>query len=105
MSCSSPSDRAIAERPRAAALCDVGTGANCDANCGRGPNIDASSTPTGSARVSSQPTPHRSSGQGLVEYGLILILIAVVAIIALAFFGDALAAGLNFIGQIIDSAH
>jgi Flp pilus assembly pilin Flp len=48
---------------------------------------------------------HRPAGQGLVEYGLILSLIVVVAIITLVFFGDAVAAALNFIGQVIDSAH
>jgi len=47
----------------------------------------------------------RAGGQGLVEYGLILVLIAVVTAIALVFFGDALAAALTFIGQTIDSAH
>jgi len=44
------------------------------------------------------------AGQGLVEYGLILSLMVVVAVIALVFFDDALAAALNFIGQFIDSA-
>jgi Flp pilus assembly pilin Flp len=44
------------------------------------------------------------AGQGLVEYGLILSLIAVVAIISLAFFGDQLAAALELIGDEIDRA-
>ena len=45
-----------------------------------------------------------SGGQGLVEYGLILSLIAVVAVIALVFFGDQLAAALELIGDEIDRA-
>ena len=51
--------------------------------------------------------PHTSSerGQGIVEYGLILGLIAVVAVVALVFFGDALAAALSLLGGAIDPAH
>ncbi len=64
------------------------------------PAIAERSAASGTGRAQ----PPRSTGQGLVEYGLILILIAVVAVIALVFFGDAIAAALNFIGQIIDSA-
>ena len=64
------------------------------------PAIAERSPASGAGR--NQPPGH--TGQGLVEYGLILSLIVVVAIIALVFFGDALAAALNFIGQIIDSA-
>ena len=41
-------------------------------------------------------------GQGLVEYSLILALMAVVAVVALVFFGDAIAAALQFIGDEID---
>ena len=48
--------------------------------------------------------PRADRGQGLVEYGLILSLGALVALVALAVFGDALAAALNLIGQVIDSA-
>jgi Flp pilus assembly pilin Flp len=44
------------------------------------------------------------AGQGLVEYTLILSLIAIVAILALAFFGDAIAAMLQLIGDEIDRA-
>jgi pilus assembly protein Flp/PilA len=33
----------------------------------------------------------REEGQGLVEYGLILVLVAVVIVVALAFLGDELA--------------
>jgi Flp pilus assembly pilin Flp len=40
-----------------------------------------------------------------VEYGLILGLIAVVALVALVFFGDALAAALSLLGGAIDPAH
>ncbi len=45
-----------------------------------------------------------AAGQGLVEYGLILGGIAVVAIITLVFFGDQVAAVLDLIGTAIDQA-
>ncbi len=44
------------------------------------------------------------AGQGLVEYGLILGLAALVTVIALVFFGGALAAALSLLGQAIDSS-
>ena len=44
------------------------------------------------------------AGQGLVEYGLILSLIVLVAVISLVFFGDQLAAALELIGDEIDRA-
>lgn len=43
-------------------------------------------------------------GQGLVEYGLILTGIAVVAIVTLVFFGDQVAGILDLIGNLIDRA-
>ena len=42
--------------------------------------------------------------QGLVEYGLILAGVAVVAIVTLVFFGDVVAHLLDFIGNAIDHA-
>ena len=45
------------------------------------------------------------AGQGLVEYGLILALGALVTVIALVFFGGALATALSLLGQAIDSSH
>jgi Flp pilus assembly pilin Flp len=48
---------------------------------------------------------HRSqSGQGLVEYSLILGLSAVVALVVLVFFGATLSDILEFIGRLIDEA-
>jgi len=44
------------------------------------------------------------AGQGIVEYGLILGLGALVTVIALVFFGGALALGLSLLGQAIDSS-
>jgi Flp pilus assembly pilin Flp len=41
-------------------------------------------------------------GQGLVEYGLILTLSAVVAAVVLVFFGGTLSAVLEAIGQAIE---
>ncbi len=46
----------------------------------------------------------QEAGQGIVEYGLILGLGALVTVIALAFFGGALALGLSLLGQAIDSS-
>ena len=43
-------------------------------------------------------------GQGLVEYGLILTLSAVVAAVVLVFFGGTLSAVLEAIGQAIEQA-
>jgi Flp pilus assembly pilin Flp len=43
-------------------------------------------------------------GQGLVEYGLILALSTVVAIVVLVFFGGTLSAVLEAIGLAIDQA-
>jgi len=43
-------------------------------------------------------------GQGLVEYGLILGLSTVVAVVVLAFFGGTLSAVLEAIGQAIEQA-
>jgi Flp pilus assembly pilin Flp len=43
-------------------------------------------------------------GQGLVEYGLILGLAAMVTVVALVFFGGALATALSLIGQAIDAS-
>ena len=44
------------------------------------------------------------SGQGLVEYGLILTLIAIVTVIALIFLGGQLAVILSVIGSSIDGS-
>ena len=44
-------------------------------------------------------------GQGVVEYGLILGLTALVTVVALVFFGGALATALSLIGQAIDSSN
>ncbi len=46
----------------------------------------------------------RAGGQGLVEYGLIIGGIAAVAVVTLLFFGDQVAAVLDFIGNLIDQA-
>ena len=43
-------------------------------------------------------------GQGLVEYGLILALSAVVAVVVLVFFGGTLSAVLDAIGEAIEQA-
>jgi Flp pilus assembly pilin Flp len=46
----------------------------------------------------------RELGQGIVEYGLILGLSAVVAIVVLVFFGGTLSAILEVIGEAIEKA-
>jgi len=40
-------------------------------------------------------------GQGLVEYALILVLIAIVAIVALVFLGDNLSSTLSMVGASV----
>ena len=44
----------------------------------------------------------RARGQGLIEFGLILGIAAVVAVVALVVFGEQLAAILDFIGTQAD---
>lgn len=44
---------------------------------------------------------HEQNGQGLVEYALILSLIAIVAIAALVFLGGQISSILNSIGQSV----
>jgi Flp pilus assembly pilin Flp len=53
-----------------------------------------------------QPSwPDRASlGQGIVEYGLILALSALLAVVLLVFFGGALSAFLQAVGDAIDAA-
>jgi Flp pilus assembly pilin Flp len=46
----------------------------------------------------------RDAGQGLVEFGLILGLAALVTVVALVFFGGALAFALSLLGQAIDAS-
>ena len=46
----------------------------------------------------------REAGQGIVEYGLILSLSAVVAVVVLVFFGGTLSAVLEAIGEAIEQA-
>ena len=46
----------------------------------------------------------RAQGQGVVEYGLILALSSLVAVVLLVFFGGTLAAVLDVIGEAIDQA-
>ena len=48
--------------------------------------------------------PAASRGQGLVEYGLILAGIALVAAVTLVFFGDLVAGALEIIATLIDQA-
>jgi len=41
----------------------------------------------------------QAAGQGVVEYGLILAIVVVVCVVALVFFGDQLAAILDYIAS------
>jgi Flp pilus assembly pilin Flp len=45
-----------------------------------------------------------AAGQGLVEYGLILSLSALLAVVLLVFFGGTLSAALQVVGDAIDAA-
>lgn len=64
------------------------------------PIVAAASTLLGSAR-----TAHgellSGSGQGLVEYGLILMVMAVVCVVSLVFFGDQLSSLLSLIASAV----
>ena len=48
--------------------------------------------------------PSGDAGQGLVEFGLIIALVVVIAVIALVFFGPQLAWALSLIGTEIDKS-
>jgi Flp pilus assembly pilin Flp len=54
--------------------------------------------------VSSRRRPAEAFGQGLVEYGLILGLGALLAVVILVFFGGTVAAALDFVGRLVDEA-
>ena len=47
------------------------------------------------------PTRRGESGQGLIEYGLILIIMAVVCVVSLLFFGDQLSSLLSLIASAV----
>jgi Flp pilus assembly pilin Flp len=47
---------------------------------------------------------HLGDGQGIVEYGLILSLSALLAVVLLVFFGGTLSAVLQAVGDAIDAA-
>jgi hypothetical protein len=51
-----------------------------------------------------KPPRSRSTGQGVVEYGLILGGSAVVTVVTLVFLGPVLAEVLGLIGEVIDAA-
>lgn len=51
-----------------------------------------------------RPPTLRQRGQGVVEYGLILGMTALVTVVSLVFFGGALAAALSLLGAAIDSS-
>jgi Flp pilus assembly pilin Flp len=56
----------------------------------------------GQGMLALSPPPRvAQAGQGLVEYGLILVLIAIVAIASLAFFGNVVSGMLNMIGSSV----
>jgi Flp pilus assembly pilin Flp len=48
--------------------------------------------------------PSGGAGQGLVEFGLIVALVVVIAVVALVFFGPQLAWALSLIGTQIDKS-
>lgn len=59
------------------------------------------------AHVSAHPAPHGraacpcTAGQGLIEYGLILGIMAIVCVISLVFFGDQLSSLLSLIASAV----
>jgi Flp pilus assembly pilin Flp len=52
-----------------------------------------------SGRFAPERPPAGQGGQGIVEYGLILATMLIVCVVALIFFGDQLAAILDFIAS------
>ena len=59
----------------------------------------------GSLRVASELRARpRPSGQGIVEYGLILSLSAMLAVVLLVFFGSTMSLVLKAVGDAIDAA-
>jgi Flp pilus assembly pilin Flp len=61
----------------------------------RGPVASPAAARPGSARTLDE------AGQGLVEYGLILVIMAVVCVVSLVFFGDQLSSLLSLIGSAV----
>jgi Flp pilus assembly pilin Flp len=53
------------------------------------------------ARLSSRARRSGEAGQGLIEYGLILVIMAVVCVISLLFFGDQLSSLLSLIASAV----
>jgi Flp pilus assembly pilin Flp len=47
------------------------------------------------------PADHAQSGQGLVEYGLILVIMAVACVVSLVFFGDQLSSLFSLIASAV----
>ena len=47
------------------------------------------------------PTSRDEAGQGLIEYGLILFIMAVVCVVSLVFFGDQLSSLLSLIASVV----
>jgi Flp pilus assembly pilin Flp len=64
------------------------------------PIVAAASTSLRSARTTRGERPS-GSGQGLVEYGLILMVMAVVCVVSLVFFGDQLSSLLSLIASAV----
>ena len=48
-----------------------------------------------------RPGAHAQSGQGLVEYGLILVIMAVACVVSLVFFGDQLSSLFSLIASAV----
>ena len=67
------------------------------------PVVAAASTLVQSPRTASTARGERlgGSGQGLVEYGLILMVMAVVCVVSLVFFGDQLSSLLSLIASAV----
>jgi Flp pilus assembly pilin Flp len=66
------------------------------------PEADVAARRPGAARL--RPARTGTLAQGVVEYGLILSLSALLAIVLLVFFGGTLSAFLQAVGDAIDAA-
>ena len=70
----------------------------------RSPTPEAHITGPRQSAARLRPARGASLGQGVVEYGLILSLSALLAIVLLVFFGGTLSAFLQAVGDAIDAA-
>ncbi len=70
-------------------------------DCGRYEGPPAAWTRSVAGSVQGGPGGHTEAGQGLVEYGLILAIMAVACVVSLVFFGDQLSSLFSLIASAV----